>query len=412
MKPFTLPPVTLGLDVVTPEGALSNGAVRRATNVALLNDGGFQCRSGYTTLATLAGTHSFWRSPAQTRAVVAAGDTLYDVDLATGGVAALFTGLQPDEPVSYEDVGPDIYVTSPGITRKIDVYGTVRRPGVADLFGSLPTLTTTLGSLYPGRYGVAYSLHNDLGEESPISSIAWIDLAATGGILLSGLQTAANVTQVSLYITTPGGGDLYRHATRAFAATQTITDQTTQKIATRLNKQPLPSGTIVRLYNGRLYVVDGKTIWPSDPLDYGVMDVEGGWMTFNRTITMFEPVRGGIFVGMRERTLFLRGDHGAFTQIPASNRGALPQSSCKVPDDFFASRTNDRTNEPAAVWLSDVGLAIGHPDGSITYPQADRIRVTGGVSPPLFFQHGGIKQGVFCVESMHLGTGGATDLTT
>ncbi len=134
-------------------------------------------------------------------------------------------------------------------------------------------------------------------------------------------------------------------------------------------------------------------------------------MTFQRTITMFEPVRGGIFVGMHERTIFLQGDHEAFTQIPVASRGAFPYSSCKVPADAFNGKLVPNRNEPVAAWLSEIGLAIGRPDGSVTYPQADRIRLTGGVSRPLFMQHGGIQQGVFCVESMTTGPGGATDLT-
>ena len=41
---------------------------------------------------------------------------------------------------------------------------------------------------------------------------------------------------------------------------------------------------------------------------------------------------------------------------------------------------------------------INDSDGTLAYPQADQIKITGGVSSPLFVNEGGIKQGIFCVE--------------
>jgi hypothetical protein len=169
--------------------------VRSADNVTLQDDGGFTMRPGRGAVTTLLGAHSFWRSPAQTRTLVAAQDVLYDVTLPGLTVSPIFTPIPWDDPVSYDDVGPDVYFTAGGVLRKIAPDGTVRRPGVADLLGITPIVSATFGGLLAGRYGVAYSLINDLGEESPISSIAWIDLAATGGITLTGITTAANVNR-------------------------------------------------------------------------------------------------------------------------------------------------------------------------------------------------------------------------
>jgi hypothetical protein len=413
VKPHPLPAVTLGLDVASPEGALPEGAVRRAENVVLLNDGSFQRRPGYAELSTLDGAHSLWRSPAQTRAFCAAGDTLYEVDPDTGGVAPLFVGLLTDQPVEYCDVGPDVYFTSGGILRKVDPAGAVRRPGIIDLMGASPMLTAAAGGLLPGRYGVAYSLVNDLGEESPISAIAWIDLPTGGGIALSGLQTAADVQRMTLYVTTPNGSELYHHRTVAYAATGAIVDQTRQRPAEKIYKQPMPGGEFVRGFRGRLYVATGRWLWISDPLDYGVSDVRGGWKTLNRTITMIEPVEGGIFIGLRERTYFLRGSGPEdFVLTAVSSRGALAHSSQQVAADYFSPELAASGHLPVAVWLSEAGLAVGRPDGSIVYPQSGRLTgLTGGASRPAFVQQGGIKQGIFSTEALAIGVGGAVDVT-
>jgi hypothetical protein len=412
MTAFPLPPLTVGLDNVSPEGALPEGAARRVENVILDLKGGFSQRDGYAEHAALEGLDNLWRSPAQTRVLASLGNAVCTVDLATGATAELFTGLQQGDPVSYADVGPDIYVAAPGILRKIGADGTVRTPGIADLWGTTPTLAESVGGLDPGRYGVAYSLVNDLGEESPISSIAWITLDNPAGILVSDIQTADDAEQVRIYLTAAGGEDLYTHDTRAWASSTTIMSAERKRIATRTHRMPMPGGNIVRYDDGRLFVVAGNWIWISDPQDYGVAHLEHGWMTLKRTINVFEPVRGGYFVALRERTFFMRKDGAKWSLEPKSERGAFAQSGLRVPADFFTPEMGGSVGDDMlAVWLSEVGVAIGRTDGTIAYPQADRIRITGGVAKPSFVQVGGIKQLVFCVEDLGPGVGVAVDLT-
>lgn len=411
MKPFVLPPLMLGLDNVSPEGNLPEGAARRVLNVVLDLAGGFTQRPGYEDHASIPGLDDLWQSPAQTRVLGSIGDAVHTVDLATGSTSELFAGIQPGE-VSYEDVGPDIYVASPGILRKIGADGTVRRPGIADLWGTSPTLSESVGGLDPGRYGVAYSLVNDLGEESPISSIAWIELTSRAGILVSDIQGADDVEKVRIYMTAAGGDELYTHDTRSWATSTTIMLGDRKRLATRMHRQPMPGGNIVRYgEDGRLYVVDRNWVWISDPQDYGVSHLESGWLTFKRTINVFEPVRSGCFVGLRERTYFMRRDGAKWAVEPKSMRGAFAKSGMRIPGDFFAPEISGGGDERVAVWLSEVGVAIGRADGSIVYPQVDRVRITGGEAKPSFVQVGGIKQLVFCVVDLGAGPGVAVDQT-
>lgn len=415
MKPQPLPALTIGLDLVSAETGLPEGAVRRARNITIRNNGDWQARPGAVLLAALPGAHSYWRSPAQTRALVAAGTTLYDVDPATGATAAIFTSLPYEQPVEYCDVGPDIYFTSAGVLRKIAPDGTVRIPGVADLIGTKPTLAATTGGLPAGRYGVAYSLVNDLGEESGVSSIRWIDLT-TGGIAVSGLQSAPDAAKVNVYCTTQNGDLLYRHSTFPVAATATIAGPhglaEIERETDRQFLRTMPGGSIVRLFNGRLWTVDGKWICYSRALDFGVTDTRKGWMSFNRTITNFEPVAGGIFVTMRERTIFLAGNGpGDFRQTDIADHGGAEHTGGTARADYFNPDLVPDRSQAVACWLSDAGLAVGRPDGSLAFPQAGRLRVDAGAGRPLFFQQLGLKQGVFLTDSLTLGVGGATDTT-
>jgi hypothetical protein len=217
---------------------------------------------------------------------------------------------------------------------------------------------------------------------------------------------------VRLYVTTRNGGELYEHDTRTWAATQTIADARLGKLGTRMYRQPMPGGNIVRQHRGRLYVVSGKWVYFSDPLDYGLMDVKGGWITFNRTITMFEPVDSGIFVGLRERTVFLRGSGPKdFAQEEASEHGAIANSGAKAPAGYFPPTVAPSRDKHVATWLSDAGLAIGRPEGSIAYVQEHRLSVAADSGRALIVQQNGVRQVIHCADSMTLGVGGAADST-
>ena len=397
-----LPLPLLGADVVGQEGSLPEGTVRRAHNVVIDSTGGFARRPGHSLAIALENAHSLYRNPDWV--LVAAGTKLYTLNLGQASKEVIFEGLTLEAPVSYCEAANDTYFCSPGVLGKITRSGLVRRPGVAQLLGLKPTLTATVGALSAGRYGVAYSLINDLGEESGLSSIEWIDLPTSGGILLSVLQTASNVSRMGIYMTTPGGSELYLHSNRVHAGTASILEPTLSRQATKQYLEPMPGGSIVRFFHGRLYVADGPWLWVSEPFDYGLTSVKSGYMIFDRAITMLEPVEGGIFVGMADRVMFLQGDGpGGFRNTTAATRGAIPYSGATAPADYFSDLVAPDRGKPCAAWLSEVGLAVGRPDGSVSFPQSQRVRVIGERARAAFVEHDGIKQAVFCGATM--GTG-------
>lgn len=412
MKPTNLPMPRLGIDVRSPETELPKGAVRSATNVVLTDSGAFRRAPGQELRAALDGAHSLWRGNGTT--LVAAGATLYEVALGNPTTyEAIFTGLPVGDPVEYCAVGGDIYFTAGSVLGKLCADGLVRRPGVADLIGYAPTLAETVGGLFPGRYGVAYSLTNDLGEESPLSSIAWIELTTGGGILLSNLVTATDVTKVNVYVTAANGKELYLNQTRAWTTATSVTDQTLGRDAGKRGKVVMPGGGIVRDWHGRLVVAQGGFVLFSDPFDRGLADPEYGWLAIGNTVTMLEAVEGGLFVGTDDGVQFFSGNGpDDLKAVTVSSHPAVPNSGTIVPRDMFDPKLVGEGAIPVAVWLSDVGLMIGTPDGQVLEAQASRIRMTtaGGARPTVAW-NGGVKQLIFSVESMTMGVGGSADGT-
>lgn len=401
-KPIELAMPSQGMDMVTPDTSLPRGAVRSAWNVVLQPNGNFSRRPGEVALVALPDAHSLWYGAASGRALVAAGDALYQFDPVNPSVAAVFTGLPVGQPVEYCEHRKDVYFCAPGVLGKITADGRVRRPGVAELVGYKPLLSATVGGLLPGRYGVAYSLVNDLGEESGLSGIEWINLPNGGGIMLDGLVQASNAGTINIYCTAPNSGELYLNQSSPWAAALSIRNDVLGKLATKRHLSPMPGGSIVRYWRGRLYVVSGTFVYYSQPFDLGVYDVKSGWLAFGKNVTMFEPVEGGIYVGFKDEVLFLRGtdpDQLAVEQVMTV--GAVAHSGVTAPGHYFASPvTQADPDRQVAAWLSDVGVVLGLPGGKAVPLQAARLRLSvEGPSRAAVILQGGIKQGIFLVES-------------
>jgi hypothetical protein len=411
MKTVKLPALMLGTDVLTAETSLTGGAVRSAQNITMTDDGAFSRRPSAVLATPYSGLHSLWASPAG-MLYAAAGTDLLRVDAATGGISVLWTGLPYDERVSFCDVNGETYVAAPGVLRKIDVAGTVRVPGIRDLLGDRPALSATTGSLTPGTYGVGYTLVTATGEESAMSSISWITLSATGGIHAGMLAYTDEVVAHRLYATPPNGERLYLNREAPLGQSLDITDNVQKQDGElRRHRSPLPGGRIVRYYRGRIYVAFGSTVFVSDPYAH-FYDIYGGWLQFDHEVTLLEPVLGGIYVGTTKEVVFLDGpEPGSFKLAVVSPRGAYAGTGCQLPADWLDGRlANDRAHPPVA-WLSDVGMVIGLPDGSVHSPQAERIRMTATGGSVATLVQNGLRQVLFPLESMAIGVGGAVDTT-
>lgn len=405
MRPLPLP--VLGMDVVSQENALPEDAVRRAANVVIDDTGRPRRRPGHRLLVELENTHSFWRGNG--KALVAADRTLYRFDHDAGTVTPIFVGLPRNEWIEFSVLATDVYFSAPGVLGKITDDWLVRSPGVAPMLGNMPILTATVGGLLPGSYGVAYSLVNDLGEESGLSSPAWINLPVGGGILLSGLLTSFDVARMKIYVTQANGDALYLNANLIAAATTTITDQTTSAKAQNHGLDPMPGGSFVRHYKGRTVVALDDALIFSESFNYGLRDVRRPSTPFGHTITMLEPVESGMFVGTAARVFFLAGDVHSAKPTVVSTHGAAAHSGRSVAADYFNGELVPERDKPVAAWQSDAGMVVGRADGSVVHAQEKRIRMSSAPARPVFMQHNGIKQAAFITQSIAFN--GAMDTT-
>lgn len=414
MKQINLPPLMRGIDVKASESGLDGKSVRDAVNVVLEDDGGASRRPAHGDPGLEhAGAHSLWKNRAGTRTLYASGDTLYEFSHTTWTGTPRFSGLPVDEPVSYDEIPGAIVFTCGGVLGKLCADGAVRRPGVANLLGNKPIVLPTMGGLYPGVYQVAYTLVNDLGEESAPSSPAEIELPNGGGITVMGMGTASDVEKMRIYVSPPGGAELYLHAELSAAGTASITDQHKGPLLRFAGDIAMPGGQIVRNGKGRMLVASGPTVLASEALNYGLHDPRAGWISQRRRVALMEQVEAGLFVGTADGVVFYAGDGPADWKPQATHPfPPVPGTGRLVPPDLFDPRLVPDRGSPVAVWLSNVGLVIGRADGSVVAPQSDRMTLeAAGVGSPAFIQQKGLSQLVFLVESMTIGANGAPDST-
>ena len=119
-------------------------------------------------------------------------------------------------------------------------------------------------------------------------------------------------------------------------------------------------GTIIRHYRGRIYAVDGRVIWATEPMDYMRVDLMRGFMMMESEVTLFEPVSNGIFVGTaNEGVRFLAGnDYKNATLEKADNLPAVRGSGLAVEGAQFESIGQ------GAIWLTTSGWVYGSGEGA------------------------------------------------
>lgn len=124
-----------------------------------------------------------------------------------------------------------------------------------------------------------------------------------------------------------------------------------------------PIGTILCFFAGRMYIVDGRVTWYSEPLGIHMFDPARNYIAFESNVRMFRAVKEGIFVGTEVDTIFLRGNNPQefiFEKIatyPVVEGTDVDVDSSKIGDGSLRGI--------AAMWTSTEGICLGTPKGEI-----------------------------------------------
>lgn len=207
-----------------------------------------------------------------------------------------------------------------------------------------------LGAYISGRGRVWY-------EE--INGDVWFSNGADGGVLRA---TGA----VESFGTTP--------AVPPRAANTEVIDQ-------REYLSPMPFCRYLAFYAGRLWGVQGDTIFFSQPLNYQQHDRRYDFIRAPGYVTAFGRVSDGLYVSTVQEVFFIRGtDPAKMELVKCSDSAAVLDSQVYLPFDSvdteaLAVNGSQYQVSNAFAWLSRHGLCIGIPSGVVRNLTADRIRL-------------------------------------
>ncbi len=382
-----------GIDQVSAETALPPGAARRIVNLDVhqgatsqngLTGGRLSHRSKVKLAVAGTRTHSLWSGvrPPST-CYVSAGDLkLLDDNL----VATTLQAGVGDAEMFYAETAGNVYLSNGTFTGMIT-------DGVLDTWGlpvpAAPVLAATaFGGLPAGRYMVAYTYRDGLGEESGASIVSLIDVPADGGIALTNIQnTSSYATRV--YVSPANGDVLYwAHDTHLGQTTSYVgTHQPGKVLSTQFMVSP--SGwTHLENYKGRVYGAVGNALVATQALNYGLTRPATDYILFASDITMIRAVNTGIYVGTPHEVTYLDGgDLKSFKSNPADALPPIPGSGMAVDGALF------NASPASVIWLTQRGWVLGSDGGTVKRLTEAQMALPGYTSAAgLYREHDGMRQ--------------------
>lgn len=358
----TLGPFKQGLDRVNHEDKINSASLDEATNVDIDRFGNISRREGYSRLVSTTAGHSLW-STTQAAFYVDNG-TLYR-RTPQGETYTVASGLG-SAPLSYELVGDWIYYTNGDVSNRIHNITYVHRSGWTCPTNPPPGgVAQTTGTLQEGTYHIAVAGVNDLGEESGCAART-LTLDGVGGIALTGIDTSGWTT-MRVYVSPPNGtsDELYLQYEVPVATSFTVTHANAAGRACQtLNMTDMPSGSIVRYYRGRLYVVEGQVLWISGALHYGLTALDESFLYYPEAITTVAPTESGLFISA-DRLYFIAGSAPQeFQQTTLDLDPIIPGTAIQVPAEVFRGQRLKQTT-PVVYWVDAKGPKLGLADGSV-----------------------------------------------
>lgn len=387
--PIPLP--VMGVDMLSNDTAIPQGAVRSAVNVDIDREGRVRRRSGYTPLVGSTDAHSLFYATQSRAAFVVFGTRLQRFDPVTNTLTEV-AQLRSADPVSFSEYNGNLYFTNKSTIGWVPAGSTQVRP-VGVPVPLTPQLTAGAGGLLPGKYAVSITLVDERGEEGGASEVAFVALEQGGGIQLSNLPNKLGWT-VYAYITS-ADGDVLRFAAEFSAVfpSYLVSEPARGGMIETQFLQPMPTGDFVRWHSGRLLVANGPALHFSQPLRPHLHKPAHDVIPFVGDITLLESVGSGVFVGDSRGVWFLEGtDPAKFDLRRVSTCRAVAGSGLMVPPEHFSPKQVE-SKMPVAAWLSTSGYVVGLPDGTAVELHPDRIKVPSGLAGrTAFLFRSGVRQ--------------------
>lgn len=343
-------------------------ALRNAVNVDIDNSGFLGRRKGYAKIVSGTGVRDGFSCATGTYFVEGASLKRLNSDNTTTTLFVGITGAQ----CSYELVGTTVYFSDGIVNKKILSDGSVISWGLN--VPAAPVLSGVVGTYGEGTYIGAITFVTADGQESGASEFRSISVAKNAGIKFDALPSPQDpqVNRLRLYLSAADGVVLYMAGE---VAAGTVSHSVTagrydsgKPLDLQFISKP-PPGRIVREFRGRMYIADAYgAVWPTEPYAYDHVKTASSFFQFSKPVTVFEPVRGGVWI-VADKTYFYAGT-GPEDFLPQTmlDYGAVFGTSQRVP------------NSDDVLWYSERGVVKGSADGQIENLQEKHVAAENGSS--------------------------------
>ncbi|TXH11240.1 MAG: hypothetical protein E6R03_14535 [Hyphomicrobiaceae bacterium] len=388
----------LGINTRLPDYSLrtkEGDFVKDAVNVDLLNDGSFRRRRSADIAQAMTAPHSLGHG------YLVRASVLYKVTLPTY-TETLASLLSTNDPMSYALEG-DLYCTNGTDRLRITSAGTVypwAMPTPAE-----PVVTQIAGTLKKGTYQVAVSYCNTTtGEESGVSASNNFHVSSdNAGLRITVPSATTGATHANIYVSTINGGVPFYQKQVALGGTTDVTALVAGREAVQRFEEPMPAGSRVFFFNGRMCVVNGKTLYYGLPYRHGYYLPLEGRIDFHEDIAIAVANQAGIYVATASQTFFFAGLSVA--EIEAV-QNPLPYGAVKGTE-FMLPRIDQ------VGWFGRHGVVVADKHGQISPLMEKQVALStvpaSGVSG--VFEDGDVVRVVSCGWCVNLSNGGATRYT-
>jgi hypothetical protein len=372
-----------GVNNRRPDTALLRGEdeahwLKDAVNVDLDNAGGLRRRQGYRRVVEGVRTHSIWSGK---RTFYMERDCLYQLKGTWDNPATeeILYDLTPDAPMSFADIGEDTYFSNGYEIGVIDKDGNPHRVWPEQPNWQPAVSGESGGALAAGLYQVCCTVIGWGGRQSPPTRPVQVSVPENGALTIT-LPVAGDL--VAIYATPPNGDVFYKILETTGANYRMALARDGGERCFTEHLMPMPPGTIVRGFLGRLLVASGKTLYFSEPYSPGLYNPVSGFLQFASDITMLEPCGKGFYLAA-DKTYWFSGDlSGDAVLSEALPYGAAVGSGVAFPD------------REQVAWYSNKGVVVGDASGQAKAVQEEAVVVKPAAAAALLIREEGGQRAI------------------
>ena len=356
-----------GMNMLAPDYALPDGAVRDATNLDVTTEGVLRTRQGYASAPRVSGTrcHSLFANSAF---MLHADGAALKRTTASG--TETVAAVQNAEPISYAQLPSGNLAWSDGSSIG-QVGPSGASYGLALVSPGAPLLAAVSnGTLKAGRYLVAVTWVAYSGEESPPSLPVDVTITEGQGISLSGIPQTPPTGAIGLrvYCSHTNESVLFEAAFVGAGTTSLRIDSppTGRQLET-LFEANFPPCSALAFAAGRLLGFRGNMFVWSEPFRPGVWRPSQNFLQLSQPGSLIAPTQDGVYVGTlgkdgQGEVVFLAGfDYTKSAYLPVTPYGAYPGTLVDMPHTMQMG------------WASPQGFVIADNGGQVTNISFDKV---------------------------------------